>query len=72
MLMNKEGVSSIAVVDNQQNVVGNISNVDVKVSLTRVRYTLQALLLMPGATRSFSRNQAQLLCLTTPAYISYP
>ncbi|KMP08254.1 CBS domain containing protein [Coccidioides immitis RMSCC 2394] len=32
-LMNNEGVSSVAVVDNQFNVVGNISVVDVKVSL---------------------------------------
>lgn len=32
-LMNSEGVSSLAVVDNQYNVVGNISNVDVKVIL---------------------------------------
>ena len=31
ILMNNEGVSSLAVVDNQYNVVGNISNVDVKV-----------------------------------------
>lgn len=30
-LMNSEGVSSLAVVDNQFNVVGNISNADVKV-----------------------------------------
>ena len=29
--MNNEGVTSLAVVDNQYNVVGNISNVDVKV-----------------------------------------
>ncbi|KAG8529210.1 uncharacterized protein KY384_005845 [Bacidia gigantensis] len=29
-LMNNEGVSSLAIVDNQYNVVGNISNVDVK------------------------------------------
>ena len=29
-LMNNEGVSSVAVVDNQNNVIGNISNVDVK------------------------------------------
>ncbi|KAH0542395.1 hypothetical protein FGG08_003240 [Glutinoglossum americanum] len=33
-LMNSEGVSSLAVVDNQNNVVGNISTVDVK-HLTR-------------------------------------
>lgn len=32
-LMNSEGVSSLAVVDNQYNVVGNISNTDVKVVL---------------------------------------
>lgn len=30
--MNDEGISSIAVVDNQFNVVGNISTTDVKVS----------------------------------------
>lgn len=29
--MNEEGVSSIAVVDNHFNVIGNISEVDVKV-----------------------------------------
>ena len=34
MLMNNEGVTSLAVVDNNFNVVGNISNVDVKVSTT--------------------------------------
>lgn len=32
MLMNNEGVTSLAVVDNNYNVVGNISNADVKVS----------------------------------------
>ena len=30
-LMNDEGVTSLAVVDNHYNVIGNISNVDVKV-----------------------------------------
>lgn len=30
-LMNNEGVTSLAVVDDQHNVVGNISNADVKV-----------------------------------------
>jgi len=30
--MNNEGITSLAVVDNQYNVVGNISNVDVKVN----------------------------------------
>ena len=31
VLMDGEGISSLAVVDNQQNVIGNISTVDVKV-----------------------------------------
>lgn len=30
-LMNDEGISSLAIVDNHSNVVGNISTVDVKV-----------------------------------------
>lgn len=30
--MNSEGLTSLAVVDNQWNVVGNISTVDVKVT----------------------------------------
>lgn len=29
--MNNEGLTSLAVVDNQSNIIGNISNVDVKV-----------------------------------------
>ncbi len=33
-LMNNEGITSLAVVDNHWNVVGNISNVDVKVNST--------------------------------------
>lgn len=37
-LMNSEGVSSLAVVDNQFNVVGNISNADVKVSVPNCRW----------------------------------
>ena len=35
-LMNNEGVSSLAVVDNQYNVVGNISIVDVKVNYLQI------------------------------------
>ena len=38
MLMNNEGVTSLAVVDNSYNVVGNISNVDVKVSKAYSKY----------------------------------
>jgi CBS domain-containing protein len=33
LLLDQEGVTSLAVVDNQYNVVGNISTVDVKVRL---------------------------------------
>ena len=36
--MNDEGVTSLAVVDNGYNVVGNISNVDVKVGLPQYYY----------------------------------
>lgn len=32
-LMNNEGITSLPVVDHQQNVIGNISHVDVRVSL---------------------------------------
>ena len=38
ILMNSEGVTSLAVVDNNYNVVGNISNVDVKVSKMYLTY----------------------------------
>ena len=38
ILMNNEGVTSLAVVDNNYNVVGNISNVDVKVSRIHTNY----------------------------------
>ena len=31
MLMDNEGISSVAVVDDQNNVIGNISTVDTKV-----------------------------------------
>lgn len=34
-LMNNEGITSLPVVDHQQNVIGNISHVDVRVSSTR-------------------------------------
>ena len=39
-LMNNEGITSLAVVDNHWNVVGNISNVDVKVSLFNTSQSL--------------------------------
>ena len=42
-LMNNEGITSLAVVDNHYDVVGNISNADVKVTSTIV--SLIALLL---------------------------
>ena len=34
-LMNNEGVTSLPVLDNQNNVIGNISHVDVKVRLNQ-------------------------------------
>ena len=34
VIMNNEGVSSLAVIDNMYNVVGNISNTDVKVLIS--------------------------------------
>ena len=39
--MNNEGVTSLAVVDNNYNVVGNISIVDVKVSKFHTTYVLE-------------------------------
>lgn len=41
IIMNNEGVTSLAVVDNNYNVVGNISNADVKVSRTHSKQTLK-------------------------------
>jgi CBS domain-containing protein len=32
LIMHNEGITSLPVLDNQKNVVGNISHVDVKVS----------------------------------------
>ena len=43
-LMNDEGITSLAVIDNQYNVIGNISTVDVKVTgykTLRTNTTLQ-------------------------------
>lgn len=40
--MDTEGVSSLAVVDNQLNVVGNISTVDVKVRPRPTGWTMSA------------------------------
>jgi len=45
-LMNNEGVTSLAVVDNHNNVVGNISNVDVKVGLSEVYAVCLGFILM--------------------------
>ena len=46
--MNDEGVTSLAVVDNQYNVVGNISNVDVKVKIPAIfHHPSKSLLLTP-------------------------
>ena len=34
-LMNNEGITSLPVLDNQNNVIGNISHVDVRVSCSK-------------------------------------
>lgn len=47
--MDIEGVSSLAVVDNSMNVVGNISMVDVKASLCPLSIRLSSLLTRPPA-----------------------
>lgn len=47
--MNNEGVSSIVVVDNQFNVIGNISTVDVKVSQLLFSCSSQADSIAPDA-----------------------
>lgn len=59
--MNNEGLTSLAVVDNQSNVIGNISNVDVKVCSANThpannkKYRFNALY-------SYLPNQAQPPC----------
>ena len=41
--MNNEGITSLAVVDNHLNVVGNISNADVKVCRSLSTYSAASL-----------------------------
>ena len=67
--MDVEGISSLAVVDNQQNVIGNISTVDVKVSVGRPPTSILSDNLM---AHSFSRSPAQLHSSITPVPISSP
>lgn len=56
--MNSEGVSSLAVVDTQYNVIGNISNIDVKVN-NSISLTRQSLL------------GSQLSCRSAPHQIQF-
>ena len=53
--MNSEGLTSLAVVDNQWNVVGNISTVDVKVTYP----DLNSLGCYSDRPKSCSPNRAQ-------------
>lgn len=55
MIMNEEGISSLPVLDNQKNVVGNISHVDVK-----VRNINLSRLSVPIANRSLATDKVKL------------
>ena len=48
--MNTEGISSVAVVDNQNNVVGNISTADVKVNKYIFSAEFSTILINMGST----------------------
>ena len=65
--MNNEGITSLAVVDNQYNVVGNISNVDVKAST--ICDPQQTRISLANETGSYSRNHPQHLCSKILAFI---
>ena len=79
-LMNDEGVSSLAVVDNNNNVVGNISTVDVKVSYFDLhalcRFMTWGLGLVRLANLVVSDSSLQAPAhsryFDNPAFISYP
>ena len=64
--MNTEGVSSLVVVDNHLNVIGNISTTDVKVhtkqNLPSVRWSDHRLTLLKLLTRSSSLPLLQNTC----------
>jgi CBS domain-containing protein len=57
-LMNSEGVSSLAVVDNQHNVIGNISTADVKVGTSPTR----VILVLTEVCFSISQDPALFRC----------
>ena len=63
ILMNNEGVTSLAVVDNQYNVVGNISNADVKVSL------LEDNVAVPTSTNNIAASHKVKLSTLTRKYL---
>lgn len=69
-LMNNEGITSLAVVDNQYNVVGNISNVDVKVDQPHLGATTMQTRGRVLTPQSTSPNPVPRLCSKTPASIS--
>ena len=61
--MNSEGVSSLAIVDTQHNVVGNISNVDVKVSSDIRASSNPLLIVFQLLTRSSSAPLLENTCI---------
>lgn len=67
--MNNEGISSLAVVDSQFNVVGNISNVDVKVRETFSNVDHGPVQKLTFLLSSSSLNQVRPLFWITLAYI---
>ena len=69
LMLDLEGVTSLAVIDNQHNVVGNISTVDVKVYPRFSRHPTQGQLL---TFHSYSPKPALPRYLTTLASISSP
>ena len=70
MLMNNEGVTSLAVVDNNYNVVGNISNADVKVSKIRPKQVSPEALYSQGHQLLTKSSSAPLLENTCIHFIS--
>lgn len=67
LLMHNEGVTSLPVLDNHKNVIGNISHVDVK-----VRRADCARLRLVNTDFSFSLPRLPSLCSTRAAFISSP
>lgn len=68
-LMNNEGVSSLPVLDAQNNVIGNISHVDVRVSHSLLSVCAHS---VTDHQRSSSPSRPPSRSCDRPAYTSYP